>query len=163
MSSKRLEILENSLQKKKERFDLAIDAHFAEVRKANGQPLNDKKNGYKTIKKWEKQNERLQELQKDIEKTEFAIDREKTILKRVENTSYPDCIQSLIDAGILTVWRKYPHTFFVDGVQKARISYKKGKLTASYFNNLEKEHFEKFKNVFNELKEQLTTSKCEVF
>ncbi len=41
----RLEILKNSLEKKQAKFNEKLNEHFMEVRRANGQPLNDKRNG----------------------------------------------------------------------------------------------------------------------
>lgn len=47
----RLEILQNSLAKKNAVVDAKISNHFATVAQANGQPLNDKRNGAATFKK----------------------------------------------------------------------------------------------------------------
>ena len=42
MSSKRLDILNNSLIKKESELNRKLDEHFSSVKEANGQPLNDK-------------------------------------------------------------------------------------------------------------------------
>lgn len=52
----RLDILKTSLEKKQAKFYEKLNEHFADVRSANGQPLNDKKNGASTMKRWDKQN-----------------------------------------------------------------------------------------------------------
>ena len=54
--SRREQMLKNSLAKKEARRDEMIDRHFADVRVANGQPLNDKRCGPATMRRWEKQN-----------------------------------------------------------------------------------------------------------
>lgn len=72
----RLDILKASLEKKQAKFDRKLNEHFADVRSANGQPLNDKRNGFSTMKRWDRQNDVLSRMQEDIEKTETAIERE---------------------------------------------------------------------------------------
>ena len=54
--SNRLEILKNSLEKKEQQLEKRFDDHFADVKRANGQPLNDKRNGQATMNRWERQN-----------------------------------------------------------------------------------------------------------
>ena len=46
--TKRLDILKASLEKKEAAMDAKISEHFATVKEANGQPLNDKRNGAAT-------------------------------------------------------------------------------------------------------------------
>lgn len=41
----RLKILKSSLKKKEDKLDKKINEHFGDVASANGQPLNDKRNG----------------------------------------------------------------------------------------------------------------------
>ena len=53
MTSARIEILKKSLEKKTAKINDQFDNHFATVKQANGQPLNDKRNGAATLKKWE--------------------------------------------------------------------------------------------------------------
>ena len=62
--SKKLEILKQSLAKKEEQLNAKFDQHFATVKQANGQPLNDKRNGQATLNKWERQNEGIRTMQK---------------------------------------------------------------------------------------------------
>ena len=72
--SKKLEILKQSLKKKEQKLNAKFDKHFATVKQANGQPLNDKRNGQATLKKWEQQNEGIRTMQKNIELTKQAIE-----------------------------------------------------------------------------------------
>jgi len=121
--SKRLEILKNSLLKKEQQLNAKFDEHFATVKQANGQPLNDKRNGQSTLNKWERQSEGIRTMQKSIEATKQAIENEEWKIKGVEhvNTFIPAEILKLVESGDLVQWRKHPHTFFVPGVDKARI------------------------------------------
>ena len=121
--STRLKILKNSLANKKEQFASRLDNHFATVREANGQPLNDKRNGASTLRKWGKQNDVLRTIDAKIKLTENAIEREESKIAgvAVANNSMPREILDLVANGILTQWRKHPNTFFVEGVDKARI------------------------------------------
>lgn len=156
----RLEILKASLEKKKAKFDEKLDNHIATVKQANGQPLNDKRNGQATLNKWERQNDALRNQQKEIEKTERAIEREEGIAAGVEHVRniLPTSIVSLIDSGVLVQWRKHPNTFFVDGVEKARIvwDFKKKVLAHKYLTAItDKEQYAKFRDVFNELRKQV--------
>jgi len=121
--SKRLEILNRSLERKIEAMDAKIGAHFDSVRSANGQPLNDKRNGRATMASWDRQNDAIRSIADGIEKTKAAIEREQAKILRVESVadSLPGPIKREIAAGLLTQWRKHPRTFFVAGVDKARI------------------------------------------
>lgn len=120
---KRIDVLKNSLEKKQTKFNEKLDEHFADVKAANGQPLNDKRNGITTLRRWEQQNNTLLNLQKEIEKTETAIIKEERKQKRIAtvNDNLPAEIITLVEDGTLKQWGKYPHVFFVDGVDKARI------------------------------------------
>ena len=134
--SKKLEILKQSLAKKEQQLNAKIENHFATVKQANGQPLNDKRNGQATLNKWERQNEGIRTLQKSIEATKQAIEIEEGKIKGVEyaNTYIPSEIQKLVETGELIQWRKHPHTFFVVGVDKARIVWdEKRKVVAHKF------------------------------
>ena len=134
--SKKLEILKQSLAKKEQKFNAKVDQHFATVKQANGQPLNDKRNGQSTLNKWERQNEGIRTMQKSIEATKQAIEKEEGKIKGVEhaNTFIPAEIQKLVETGELIQWRKHPHTFFVAGVDKARIVWdEKRKVVAHKF------------------------------
>ena len=134
--SKKLEILKQSLAKKEQQLNAKFDTHFATVKQANGQPLNDKRNGQATLNKWERQNEGIRTMQKSIEATKQAIEIEEGEIKGVEhaNTFIPAEIQKLVETGELIQWRKHPHTFFVAGVDKARIVWdEKRKVVAHKF------------------------------
>lgn len=134
--SKKLEILKQSLAKEEEQLNAKFDQHFATVKQANGQPLNDKRNGQATLNKWERQNEGIRTMQKSIEATKQAIEIEEYKIKGVEhaNTFIPVEIQKLVETGELIQWRKHPHTFFVPGVDKARIVWdEKRKVVAHKF------------------------------
>ena len=121
--SKRLEILKNSLAKKEQQLNAKFDEHFATVKQANGQPLNDKRNGQATLNKWERQSDSIRTLQKSIETTKRAIEIEEMKIAQVEHVNgfIPSEILKLVESGDLIQWRKHPHTFFVPGVDKARI------------------------------------------
>ena len=134
--SKKLEILKQSLAKKEQQLNAKFDQHFATVKQANGQPLNDKRNGQATLNKWERQNESIRTMQKSIKATKQAIEIEEGKIKGVEhaNTFIPAEIQKLVETGELIQWRKHPHTFFVPGVDKARIVWdEKRKVVAHKF------------------------------
>lgn len=152
----RLEILENSLLKKKQLFDEKLSEHFKTVSKANGQPLNDKRCGASTMRKWDMQNNSLRTLDESIKKTENAIEIEKSKIRGVEltNEEIPNEILDLVKDGTLTQWRKYPNRFFVNGVDKARIIWdlKKKVLKYQYLNQVsDKRQFEKFRDTYNSL------------
>lgn len=119
--SKRLEILKQSLKKKETEFSRRVDEHFKTVAKANGQPLNDKRNGRATLNEWERQDRGIANQLNEIEKTKEAIEREEMKIARVENEQIPSEITALVESGVLVQWRKYPNYFFVKGVEKARI------------------------------------------
>jgi predicted Rossmann fold nucleotide-binding protein DprA/Smf involved in DNA uptake len=119
----RLDILKASLEKKQAKFDRKLNEHFADVKSSNGQPLNDKRDGYSTMKRWDRQNDTLSKIQKEIEKTQTAIEREESRIRCIDcnRSSMPEEIQELINDGTLKQWGKYPHIMFVEGVDKARI------------------------------------------
>lgn len=152
----RLDILKASLEKKQAKFDKKLDEHFADVRSANGQPLNDKRNGVATMRRWDKQDDVLSNLQKEIEKTKSAIEREDGKIRGIarEKDCMPKEITDLIDNGTLKQWGKYPHIMFVDGVDKARVIWddKKKVVMHKFTNTLtDKEQRKKFAQVYNSL------------
>jgi hypothetical protein len=160
VSSPRLEILKKSLAKKEQKFDDKISAHFADVRSANGQPLNDKRNGYQTMNRWKRQNDSIRSVKEGIEKTKQAIEREEYKIKNVSNWReiFPSPITDLLESGVLTQWRKFPRIMFVAGVKKARITYdpKTGKISHSYVSEINNaEQYAIFRDVFNGLKAKL--------
>lgn len=160
----RLEILKSSLEKKEATFDSMLDAHIKDVKSANGQPLNDKRNGYSTMKRWDRQNDALSNQQKEIEKTKNAIENEewkqKSIAKHKE--AMPVEILELIENGTLKQWGKYPYIMFVDGVEKARIIWddKKKVVMHKFANTLtDKEQRSKFAKVYNSLHASINQNK----
>lgn len=130
----RLDVLKASLYKKEAELQRRFDQHFATVKLANGQPLNDKRNGQATLNKWERQNQGIRNLQKSIEATKWAIEKEEDKMWLVERTNegIPTEILLLVKQGVLSQWRKYPNTFFVTGVEKARIIYEKKNNTVAH-------------------------------
>lgn len=157
----RLEILENSLIKKKDEFNKKLQEHFDTVSKSNGQPLNDKRCGASTMRKWDKQSESLRLLENSIKKTENAIEIEKDKIRNVEltNVDIPSKILELVDKGVLTQWRKHPNRFFVVGVDKARIIWdlKTRTLKYQYANRItNKEQYDKFRSVLVDLVESMS-------
>jgi len=154
--SKRLDILKNSLIKKEQVLNDKFDNHFTTVKQANGQPLNDKRNGQATLNKWERQNESIRNQKESIEKTKRAIEIEKGKILEVEHTStfIPAEILELVKNGELKQWRKHPTTFFVEGVDKARIVWdNKRKVVAHRYAQLitEQEQRSKFVKIYNTL------------
>ena len=135
----RLEILKTSLAKKQAKLDALYEKHFADVKSANGQPLNDKgAKGQATLNRWEKQGEAITAMKKSIAATEEAIEKESRKAQNVEaaNGEMPAWILSLVEAGELTQWRKYPNRFFVPGVDKARFIWDGKRFSHKYANQL---------------------------
>lgn len=160
----RLDILKASLEKKQAKFDKKLNEHFADVRSANGQPLNDKRDGASTMRRWDRQNDSLSNLQKEIERTKFAIENEKGKLIDIagNKSRMPKEITDLIDNGTLKQWGKYPHIMFVVGVDKARIIWddKKKVVMHKFANTLtDKEQKKKFAQVYNSLHAAINQNK----
>lgn len=154
--SKRLEILKKSLVKKETLLNEKIDQHFKTVKQANGQPLNDKRNGQATLNKWERQNEAIRTLKAGIEKTKQAIEWEENTIKGVEKSKdlLPKEIQDLIKSGKLIQWRKYPNICFVKDVEKARIIWDKKKevVTHKFYSSIPNdEQKQVFRFTYNKL------------
>lgn len=155
--SPRLEILKKSLKKKEEELSRRLDAHFEDVKKANGQPLNDKRNGQSTLNRWEKQNNAIRSIKESIEKTKNAIEKEQWKINGVnyQNENFiPKEILDLVEKGELIQWRKHPTHFFVPGVDKARIWWdEKRKAVAHKYAHLiiEQEQRTKFVRLYNGL------------
>jgi hypothetical protein len=119
----RLTVLEQSLLKKEAAFDAKLDQHFSSVKATNGQPLNDKRNGAATMRRFESQNDSLRKAKDGIERTKNAIERERDKIAYTELVAdtLPQVIKDRLADGTLEKWRKHPTTFFVVGVDKARI------------------------------------------
>ncbi|KAA1280206.1 hypothetical protein DXF85_02685 [Citrobacter pasteurii] len=156
----RLEILKASIAKKEARFDTKIQEHFDTVAMANGQPLNDKRNGRATLNKWDKQSDALRALQDSIQRTKDAIEREETKIANASLVSLPPYIKQAIDEGLITQWRKFPRFFFVNGVSGGRIvlDEKTGAIAHRYLSKVQKEEYPIFRDVFNKLNKQYRES-----
>lgn len=153
----RLEVLKNSLTKKENELNRRFDNHFDDVRAANGQPLNDKRNGRTTLNRWDKQSNGIRHQQEEIEKTKRAIEREEYKISSSNKAlaEMPKPIIDLVNSGILVQWRKHPNTFFVKGVEKARIVWKGG-LFIRYLNEIpNQEQYAIFRDTFNNLNAEI--------
>lgn len=156
----KLEVLEGSLKKKEAILDQKIEAYIQDVKSANGQPLNDKRGGHRTIARWDKKNEVARTQKRSVEKTENAIEYEKGLISQVSraNEGLPEVILELVKSGVLTQWRKHPTTFFVVGVEKGRMYWdpKKGILSHKYYREIPDIAQRKlFADVYNKLKSEL--------
>lgn len=154
--SKRLGILKASLAKKEARFNERLQHHFDTVAQANGQPLNDKRNGRATLNKWDKQSDALRALQESIQRTKDAIEREESKIALASMVSLPPYMQKAIDDGLISQWRKHPHFFFVVGVSGGRIvlDEKTGTIGHRYLSKVKKDEYPIFRDVFNNLNRQ---------
>ena len=123
--SKKLLLLQNSLAKKEAKLEQRFAEHFEDVKSANGQPLNDKRNGISTINRWERQNQAIINLQKSIEKTKKAIEIEETKIWDVDLTKdvLPQIFHDMMASGEIIQWRKHPTRFFIPSIEKTRIVY----------------------------------------
>lgn len=102
MKTKRLTILENSLEKKEAEFAKRLDEHWEDVKSTNGEPLGDKRNGQAILDRWDRQRQALSKQEESIEKTKRAIEREKHKISNVESLALPPEIKELIDNGTLS-------------------------------------------------------------
>ncbi len=159
----RLDVLQTSLQKKQTKLDAAFDDHFTDVASANGQPLNDKRNGAATMTRWEKQSNTIRNAQNEVKKTERAIEREQDKIADVEdaNKQLPQYVLDMVANGELTQWRRHPNTFFVPGVDKGRIvvDLETGEIGTRYRHAVSKEHWAKFRDTFNKMLAKRTEAK----
>lgn len=154
--SNRLEILQKSLEKKQELFDSKLDSHIADVKSANGQPLGDKRNGPSTIRRWERQMDTLRGIDQSIKTTKRAIEKEEYKIAVVADMrdKLPAAIIEMVERGELNQWRKHPNSFFVPGVDRARIVWdiKRRFIGQRYFAEVtDMEQRKKFAEVFNAL------------
>ncbi|MDE9495687.1 hypothetical protein KKJ09_19395 [Xenorhabdus bovienii] len=152
----RLEILKNSLSKKEDMFNQRLQSHFDTVKQANGQPLNDKRNGRATLNKWDRQNDQLRNIDRSIQRTKSAIEREEAKIALAESVDIPKYIKTAINDGLITQWRKFPRFFFVNGVKHGRIvlDVETGLIAHRYLSKVTREEFPIFKRVFNQLNQQ---------
>lgn len=153
----RIEILKASLAKKEQQFDVKLAKYFESVRDANGQPLNDKRNGRATLDRWDKQNDALRSLQESIEVTKRAIDREEMKIAAVAAVTLPEPIAQAIAEGKLRQWRKHPNTFFVEGVDRGRIVWdgEKRVIGHRYLSEVTREQYPIFRDAYNGLQKAL--------
>ncbi|MGS3377239.1 hypothetical protein [Citrobacter amalonaticus] len=154
--SKRLAVLKASLSKKEALFSEKLQQHFDTVKQANGQPLNDKRNGRATLNKWGKQSDTLRNLENSIKRTKDAIGREEMKIALAESVDIPDFMQRAIAEGLIIQWRKHPRFFFVTGVKHGRIvlDEETGKIAHRYLSKVSKEEYPTFRDVFNKLNKQ---------
>ena len=162
-TSKRLQILEQSLLKKEKKRDDRLEAHFSDVASANGQPLNDKKGGRAVMARWDGQSNGIRNAIKEIEKTEIAIEREQCKINAVEESRQylPQCVVDMVESGELNQWRKYPHIFFVPEVEKARFYWdkKKEEMQRHYVSDIpDQTQYSKFREMSIKLKNALNPS-----
>jgi hypothetical protein len=156
--SARLEILKASLAKKEALFDTKLQSHIDCVKQANGQPLNDKRNGQATLGKWDKQNNSLRNLKQSIDKTKTAIEREEEKIAIASLVEIPGAIKALIESGQVIQWRKHPSFFFVNGVDRARIHLlEDGTIAHRYIREIpSQEQYAIFRDLFNALSKSLS-------
>lgn len=157
MNTSRLTLLRSSLEKKEKILNERFESHFDSVKSANGQPLNDKRNGVATLARWDKQNDAIRRQQESIEKTKAAIDREELKIAHVQSVELPAAIQKQIEAGVLNQWRRHPNTFFVKGVDCGRIVWDAETRTLKhrYLAKIPKDQYPKFRDTFNSLRRDL--------
>lgn len=158
MKTNKLTILENSLEKKEAEFARRLDEHWEDVKSANGQPLNDKRNGQATLDRWDRQRQALTKKEESIEKTKRAIEREKYKITNVESLVLPPEIKELVDNGTLSQWRKYPNRFFVNGVERGRIVFdtKTQNIYPAYHTEIpNQEQYTIYRTVFMDLQKKL--------
>lgn len=158
--TKRLEILENSLKKKEDLFNNKLQNHFDTIKMSNGQPLNDKRNGFSTMKKWENQNDTLRNIDKSIDKTKDAIQREKFKIIDCESAKeqFPKIILDMLSEGVLTQWRKHPNYLFINGVDKVRLVFdpKAKKISHKYSSEItDKDEWKLFAQIYNRISFEL--------
>ena len=155
----RLKTLKASLEKKEAELNRRFDTHFDFAKSTNGQPLNDKGiKGQRALNKMDKQNDAIRNQMKEIEKTKAAIEREEDKHYSSDATmkKMPSIVQEMHKNGELKQWRKFPDHFFVDGVDKARIQIKDGKIYHKYLNQVtDKEQYKKFAQAFNKIAKSL--------
>lgn len=156
--SSRLKALKASLARKVAELERRFNDHFDDVKSANGQPLNDKRNGASTTRRWDRQSDAISKLKESIEKTKQAIDREQETIKNVASVKLPAPFRRALESGELSQWRKHPNTFFVTGVDKARILIEpeNGKIVGiRYLSEVPKDQYQKLRDTFNRLRAEM--------
>lgn len=158
--SKRLKVLKNSLAKKESELDRRFENYFSDVKSANGQPLNDKRNGQATLDRWERKSDSIRNQKESIEVTQAAIEREESKQAEIKYwyERMPEPVKALIDSGVLLQWSKHPKIMFVEGVDKARIAFdeKTGLLFHKYLKSITcRDQFIKFRDIYNSLNREV--------
>ena len=168
----RLEILQNSLIKKEAQQDNNFTSLYEHQSMTHGSPVNDKRCGSAWFKAHDRINDTIRNQYESIEKTKQAIEREERRQLRNEDArnmllEYPKAIIDLVEAGTLIQWNKHPSTFFINGLEKIRISYEKKELKTKITETLyhkygrefasisTKEQIKYFNGLFNELKSKV--------
>ena len=168
----RLEILQNSLIKKETKQDNNFTSLYKHQAMTHGSPVNDKRCGGAWFKAHDRINDSIRNQHESIEKTKQAIEREERRQLRNEDArnmllEYPKAIIDLVEAGTLIQWNKHPSTFFINGLEKIRISYEKKELKTKITETLyhkygrefvsisTKEQIKYFNGLFNELKSKV--------
>ena len=168
----RLEIFKNSLIKKEAQQDKNFTSLYEHQAMTHGSPVNDKRCGGAWFKAHDRINDSIRNQYASIEKTKQAIEREEK--RQLRNTDaqdmlleYPKEIIDLVEAGTLIQWNKHPNTFFVNGLERIRISYEKKELKTkitetlyhkygSEFSSIStKEQIKYFNDLFNDLKSKV--------
>jgi len=118
----RLDILKNSLEKKKQVLDSRYDAYFEDVKRGNGQPMNDKRNGQATLNRWDRKSNSIRSAEEAIKVTEEAIIKHEYREKAIERTKsiLPAPLLDSLTSGDIRQWHRFPNYFFVKGVEKGR-------------------------------------------
>lgn len=158
----RLDILKASLVKKQAIVDAKISNHFSSVAEANGQPLNDKRNGGATMREWERQNDSIRAAIAGVEVTKAAIEKEENKIAGcdVAKDSFPQPILDALENGTITQWRRHPETFFVVGVEKGRMVWKSNKLWHRYASEIpSEEQKDVFYGIYKKLVDEINEEK----
>jgi hypothetical protein len=151
---KRIDILKNSLDKKEKKLNERINDLYSDVRRGNGQPMNDKRNGASTMKRWDSKEEGIYNQIDSINRTKEAIERERNKICHVESISedLPNAIINFINEGKIIQWRKFPNRFFVPNGGKARLIWNlKTKKLQYNLKGCTKEEYKIFREIANEL------------
>ena len=127
--------------------------------------MNDKRNGNSWFKHHEQLNNKIANQYVEIEKTKNAIGKEEYKIENISKVKkdLPQPILDLLEDGTLIQWRKYPNTFFINGLDKIRLVYEKkvmktkiketlyNKYKYEFTNSCTQEEFSKFVKIWNGL------------
>jgi hypothetical protein len=164
----REQVLVDSLARKQQQFDNRFAVHFDEATARQGQPWHDNAKDRSARKRLDRQDAALHTLKESIQKTEDALARERRKVAAVERTAaiLPAAILEALESGTLSQWRRHPTTFFVHGVERARLVWDvdRQQLTTRYLGELKEEtararFLEVARALDRAIKEQQATSK----